>query len=86
MLLSLLQQLAYDISKDTAFKLAWIDDVVAAIDPTDQNIVAHGSPIYDEVLKTLSVESNDKRTTKNTMQHLHKYSRISHLHGSKMNH
>ncbi len=53
-LLSLLQQLACDISNDTPRKLAWMTDVANAILPADPMIAVHVGPIFDQVYKILS--------------------------------
>lgn len=52
-LLSLLQQLACDISNDTSRKLAWMTDVAAAINPADQMISMHVRPIFEQVYQIL---------------------------------
>ncbi|KAF2323866.1 hypothetical protein GH714_002510 [Hevea brasiliensis] len=52
-LLSLLQQLACDVSKDTARKLVWMTDVAAAINPADHMIAMHVRPIFDQVSQIL---------------------------------
>ncbi|CAH8384874.1 unnamed protein product [Eruca vesicaria subsp. sativa] len=57
-LLSLLQQLACDISKDTSRKLAWMTDVVAAINPSDQMVAVHGRPIFEQVYQILHHHRN----------------------------
>ncbi|VVA97476.1 unnamed protein product [Arabis nemorensis] len=57
-LMSLLQQLACDISKDTSRKLAWMTDVVAAINPSDQIIAVHARPIFEQVYQILHHHSN----------------------------
>uniref|UniRef100_A0A1J3IE35 Enhancer of mRNA-decapping protein 4 n=1 Tax=Noccaea caerulescens TaxID=107243 RepID=A0A1J3IE35_NOCCA len=57
-LLSLLQQLACDISKDTSRKLAWMTDVVTAINPSDQMIAAHARPIFEQVYQILHHHRN----------------------------
>ncbi|KAA8523509.1 hypothetical protein F0562_009932 [Nyssa sinensis] len=53
-LLSLLQQLACDISKDTPRKLAWMTDVAVAINPTDPMIAVHVRPIFEQVYQILN--------------------------------
>ncbi|KAJ4975852.1 hypothetical protein NE237_000958 [Protea cynaroides] len=65
-LLSLLQQLACDISKETSRKLAWMTDVVVAINPSDSKIAMHVRPIFEQVYQILAhhitlptVTSND---------------------------
>lgn len=42
MLLSLLQQLGYDLSRDSMPKLAWIRDAALALDPQ----VCAGQPLF----------------------------------------
>ncbi|KAI3427780.1 uncharacterized protein J3R85_009208, partial [Psidium guajava] len=53
-LLSLLQQLACDINKDTTRKLSWMTDVAGAINPSDPVIVVHARPIFEQVYQILS--------------------------------
>ncbi|XP_057983446.1 enhancer of mRNA-decapping protein 4-like [Malania oleifera] len=53
-LLSLLQQLACDISKDTPRKLAWMTDVAIAINPTDPMIAVHVRPIFEQIYQILN--------------------------------
>ncbi|XP_058218921.1 enhancer of mRNA-decapping protein 4-like isoform X2 [Rhododendron vialii] len=53
-LLSLLQQLACDISKDPARKLAWMTDVAVALNPTDPMIAVHVRPIFEQVYQILN--------------------------------
>ncbi|KAL0407040.1 UNVERIFIED_CONTAM: Enhancer of decapping protein 4 [Sesamum latifolium] len=57
-LLSLLQQLACDISKETARKLAWMREVLSAINPTDPMIVVHVRPIFEQVYQILNHHRN----------------------------
>ncbi|KFK38665.1 hypothetical protein AALP_AA3G144100 [Arabis alpina] len=57
-LLSLLQQLAYDISKDTSCKLDWMTDLLTAINPADQMIAVHARPIFEQVYKILHHQLN----------------------------
>ncbi|ESQ48693.1 hypothetical protein EUTSA_v10019903mg [Eutrema salsugineum] len=57
-LLSLLQQLACDINKDTSLKLGWMTDVVAAINPSDQVIAVHARPIFEQVYQILHHHRN----------------------------
>ncbi|GJR74246.1 chaperonin CPN60/TCP-1 [Tanacetum coccineum] len=52
-LLSLLQQLACDISNDTSRKLSWMMDAVVAIKPSDGMIAMHVRPIFDQVYSIL---------------------------------
>ncbi|XP_057545381.1 enhancer of mRNA-decapping protein 4-like [Amaranthus tricolor] len=53
-LLSLLQQLACDISKDTTRKLVWMTDVATCINPHDPMIVVHVRPILEQVYQILN--------------------------------
>ncbi|PWA70636.1 WD40 repeat-containing protein [Artemisia annua] len=53
-LLSLLQQLACDISNDTSRKLSWMMDTVVAIKPSDGMIAMHVRPILDQVYSILN--------------------------------
>ncbi|CAA0814040.1 Enhancer of mRNA-decapping protein 4 [Striga hermonthica] len=57
-LLSLLQQLACDITKDTSRKLTWMREVLSAINPTDAMIVVHVRLIFDQVYQILSHHRN----------------------------
>ncbi|KAL2247732.1 UNVERIFIED_CONTAM: Enhancer of mRNA-decapping protein 4 [Sesamum indicum] len=57
-LLSLLQQLACDISKETPRKLAWMREVLSAINPTDPMIVVHVRPIFEQVYQILNHHRN----------------------------
>ncbi|KAG5578850.1 hypothetical protein H5410_049477 [Solanum commersonii] len=53
-LLSLLQQVACDITNETSRKLSWMRDVVSAINPTDSVIVLHVRPIFEQVYQILN--------------------------------
>ncbi|XP_010252981.1 PREDICTED: enhancer of mRNA-decapping protein 4 [Nelumbo nucifera] len=53
-LLSLVQQLACDISKETPRKLTWMTDAVIAINPTDSMIAMHVRPIFEQVYQILA--------------------------------
>ncbi|KAK6133060.1 hypothetical protein DH2020_033215 [Rehmannia glutinosa] len=57
-LLSLLQQLACDISKETPRKLTWMREVLSAINPTDSMIVVHVRPIFEQVYQILNHHRN----------------------------
>ncbi|CAH9064024.1 unnamed protein product [Cuscuta epithymum] len=48
-LLSLLQQLACDVSNETDKKLSWMTDVLSAIHPTDPMIAMHVRSIFEQV-------------------------------------
>lgn len=52
-LISLLQQLACDVNKETSRKLGWMTDVAAAINPGDQMIAMHVRPIFEQVYQIL---------------------------------
>ncbi|KAI4321737.1 hypothetical protein MLD38_035085 [Melastoma candidum] len=57
-LLSLLQQLACDISKDMPRKLAWMTDVAGAINTSDPVIAMHVRPIFEQVYQILNHQRN----------------------------
>ncbi|CAA7016336.1 unnamed protein product [Microthlaspi erraticum] len=57
-LLSLLQQLACDMSKDTSRKLDWMTQLVAAINPADQMIAVHARQIFEQVYQILHHHRN----------------------------
>ncbi|KAK9691536.1 hypothetical protein RND81_09G202700 [Saponaria officinalis] len=62
-LLSLLQQLACDISKDTTRKLAWMMDVASCIVPHDPMIAVHVRPILEQVYQILNHQRSFPSTT-----------------------
>ncbi|XVF79510.1 hypothetical protein PTKIN_Ptkin14bG0228800 [Pterospermum kingtungense] len=62
-LLSLLQQLACDINKDTPRKLMWMVDVATAINPGDPMIAVHVRPIFQEVYKRVHEMSSSPLLT-----------------------
>ncbi|KAJ8444784.1 hypothetical protein Cgig2_011746 [Carnegiea gigantea] len=62
-LLSLLQQLACDITKDTSRKLAWMTDVAACIIPHDPMIAVHVRPILEQVYQILNHQRSLPTTT-----------------------
>lgn len=62
-LLSLLQQLACGISKDTPRKLGWMTDVAVAINPADPMIVVHVRPIFEQVYQILNHHRSLPTTT-----------------------
>ncbi|KAK4744078.1 hypothetical protein SAY87_010390 [Trapa incisa] len=53
-LLSLLQQLACDMSNDAPRKLSWMTDVAGAINPSDPLIAVHSRPIFEQVYQILN--------------------------------
>ncbi|XP_060199203.1 enhancer of mRNA-decapping protein 4-like isoform X2 [Lycium barbarum] len=62
-LLSLLQQVACDVTKETARKLSWMRDVLSAINPTDPMIAVHVRPIFEQVYQILNHHRNLPTTT-----------------------
>lgn len=66
-LLSLLQQLACDISKDTSRKLVWMKDVAMVINPGDVMIAQHVKPIFEQVYQILSHQMNLPTTPPNEL-------------------
>ncbi|XP_009602017.1 enhancer of mRNA-decapping protein 4-like [Nicotiana tomentosiformis] len=62
-LISLLQQLACDVSSETARKLSWMRDVLTAINPTDPMIAVHVRPIFEQVYQILIHHRNLPTTT-----------------------
>ncbi|CAA6670745.1 unnamed protein product [Spirodela intermedia] len=62
-LLSLLQQLACDLAKDTTQKLAWMTQVAVAINPSDPMIALHVRPIFDQVYQILAHQRSLPTTT-----------------------
>ncbi|KAL5737244.1 hypothetical protein ACOSP7_030005 [Xanthoceras sorbifolium] len=62
-LLSLLQQLSFDLNKETTRKLAWITDVAAAINPSDPMISMHVRPIFEQVYQRLNHQRSLPTTT-----------------------
>ncbi|XP_078443223.1 enhancer of mRNA-decapping protein 4-like [Wolffia australiana] len=62
-LLSLLQQLACDLGKDTTQKLAWMTQVAVAVDPNDPMIKLHVRPIFDQVYQILLHQRSLPTTT-----------------------
>uniref|UniRef100_A0A7C9AF76 Enhancer of mRNA-decapping protein 4 WD40 repeat region domain-containing protein n=1 Tax=Opuntia streptacantha TaxID=393608 RepID=A0A7C9AF76_OPUST len=66
-LLSLLQQLACDITKETSRKLAWMTDVAACIIPHDPMIAVHVRPILEQVYQILNHQRSLPTTTPTEM-------------------
>ncbi|XP_074292968.1 enhancer of mRNA-decapping protein 4-like [Silene latifolia] len=62
-LLSLLQQLACDITKDTTRKLGWMLDVASCIIPHDPMIAVHARPILEQVYQILNHQRSLPNTT-----------------------
>ncbi|KAH7843413.1 hypothetical protein Vadar_016350 [Vaccinium darrowii] len=53
-LLSLLQQIACDISKDTSRKFKWMTEVAVAINPADPMLSMHVRPIFEQVYQIVN--------------------------------
>ena len=47
-----------DINNDTLRKIAWMIDVVAAINPLDPIITMHVRPIFEQVYQILNHQSS----------------------------
>ncbi|KAL5576340.1 hypothetical protein UlMin_018039 [Ulmus minor] len=62
-LLALLQQLACDVSNDTARKLSWMTEVAVAINPSDPIIAMHVRSIFEQVYQILNHHRNLPTTT-----------------------
>lgn len=62
-LLSLLQQLACDITKDTSRKLAWMTDIATCIIPHDPMISVHVRPVLEQVYQILTHQRSLPTTT-----------------------
>ncbi|CAN4097145.1 unnamed protein product [Withania somnifera] len=62
-LLSLLQQVACDITNDTTRKLSWMRDVLSAINPADPMIIMHVPPIFEQVNQILNHHRSLPTTT-----------------------
>lgn len=62
-LLSLLQQLACDITNDTARKLVWMTEVATCILPHDPMIAVHVRPILEQVYQMLNHRRSLPTTT-----------------------
>ncbi|GJR26830.1 WD40 repeat-containing protein [Tanacetum coccineum] len=69
-LLSLLQQLACDISNDTSRKLSWMMDTVVAIKPSDGMIAMHVRPIFDQVYSILNHQVSLPTTSVSELSHI----------------
>ncbi|XP_073309319.1 enhancer of mRNA-decapping protein 4-like isoform X1 [Primulina huaijiensis] len=61
--LSLLQQLACDISKETPRKLTWMREVLTAINPADPVINVHVRPIFEQVYQIMNHHHSIPSTT-----------------------
>ncbi|MQL78335.1 hypothetical protein Taro_010770 [Colocasia esculenta] len=55
-LLSLFQQLACDLGKETSQKLGWMTQVAMAINPADPMTSMHVRPIFDQVYQMLALQ------------------------------
>jgi enhancer of mRNA-decapping protein 4 len=52
-LLSLIQQLGFDLSKDSALKLNWLREAILQIDPTDHVVKEHSHLILSQLMVKL---------------------------------
>ena len=48
-LLSLVQQLGFDLGRQTALKLAWLRDATMALDPQDQQVASHLRGVLQDI-------------------------------------
>ncbi|KAL6567675.1 hypothetical protein OROGR_001343 [Orobanche gracilis] len=62
-LLSLLQQLACDISSETPRKLTWMMEILSVINPTDPVILVHVRPIFEQLYQILNHHRSIPTTT-----------------------
>lgn len=62
MLLSLLQKWACDICNEIPRELAWMREVLTAINPTDPVIVVHVRPIFEQAYQILNHQCNNSQT------------------------
>nr|CAG4711499.1 unnamed protein product [Naegleria fowleri] len=53
-LLSLVQQLGFDITEQTFVKLAWLEKIVVHINPLDSSIIEHAHTIIEKIHATVS--------------------------------
>ncbi|XP_073128561.1 enhancer of mRNA-decapping protein 4-like [Henckelia pumila] len=84
-LLSLLQQLACDISKETPRKLTWMREVLTAINPADPVIMVHVRPIFQQVYQILDHHRSIPTTTGSELSNIRLIMHVIHsmLMGSK---
>ncbi|KZV56333.1 enhancer of mRNA-decapping protein 4-like [Dorcoceras hygrometricum] len=84
-LLSLLQQLACDISKETPRKLTWMREVLTAINPADPVIMVHVRPIFEQVYQILNHHRSIPTTTGSELSNVRLIMHVIHsmLMGSK---
>ncbi|XP_051128269.1 enhancer of mRNA-decapping protein 4-like [Andrographis paniculata] len=69
-LLSLLQQLACDIGKDTPQKLSLMREVLSVLNTSDPVIVVHVHPIFEQVYRILSHHRNLQATSSAEASHI----------------
>jgi len=57
-LLSLIQQLAFDLTRDSLLKLSWLSEVLLVVDPSDKVIADHGVGILKKLITNLEQHTN----------------------------
>ncbi|KAL0055405.1 hypothetical protein WJX82_000055 [Trebouxia sp. C0006] len=80
-LLSLIQQLGYDLFKDTLTKLKWIQSTSMALDPKDPLLAPHVKPILDQLhskLQHVSAESPNREAASQALMCLHLINSVIH--------
>ncbi|DBB06573.1 hypothetical protein WJX77_011875 [Trebouxia sp. C0004] len=80
-LLSLIQQLGYDLFKDTLTKLKWIQSTSMALDPKDPLLAPHVKPILDQLhskLQHVSAESPNREAASQALMCLHLINSVTH--------
>ncbi|XP_073312105.1 enhancer of mRNA-decapping protein 4-like [Primulina huaijiensis] len=84
-LLSLVQQLACDIGKETPRKLNWMREVLTAINPTDPVIMVHVRPIFEQVYQIMNHHRSIPTTTGSELSNVRLIMHVIHsmLMGSK---
>jgi len=71
-LLSLIQQLGFDLSKDTLTKLSWLRDAMLMLDPHDKVIEGYVQAVLTELLKNLEENYHQYSDTSNQASPLFK--------------
>ncbi|DBA67146.1 TPA: hypothetical protein ACH3X2_001468 [Trebouxia sp. C0005] len=80
-LLSLIQQLGYDLFKDTLTKLKWIQSTSMALDAKDPLLAPHVKPILDQLhskLQHVSAESPNREAASQALMCLHLINSVIH--------
>lgn len=68
-LLSLIQQLAYNFEKDVEIKLTWLEKVTICLDPSDTYIAPHVPQILEQVIQSLGRAYKTYHDPKNKISH-----------------